>query len=212
MFLNILLFYSFSTFAILSSILVILATNPVFSVLFLIVSFFNISALCFMIEFEFLPIVLLIIYVGAIAVLFLFIVMMLNIKISELRENSVQYLPIIVIFSILFFFNMSVILQSNCQNIILENDKTIFFLKDLINTYENHFDFISWISYKDNLKNVGIVMFTHYFFDFILSGMVLLVAMIGAIILTLHKKFTNRNQNLYSQITRDWNKTVVLYN
>ena len=211
MFLNILLFYSFATFAIISSILVVLATNPVFSVLFLILSFFNISALSFMIEFEFLPIVLLIIYVGAIAVLFLFIIMMLNIKISELKENSIQYIPAILIFSILFFINVSMIIQTNFQNVTLENTATVYFLKDFINTFDNQFDFTSWVSFKDNLENIGAILFTNYFFDFILSGIILLLAMIGAIILTLHKKFTNKSQNIYSQITRDLTKTVVLY-
>ena len=107
--LSLLLFYFFGCLGIGSSMMVVLSRNPVFSVLFLILSFFNISALLFLLELEFLPIVFLVVYVGAVAVLFLFVLMMLNIKLAELRENTTHYLPIacFLFFYLLFRANFN---------------------------------------------------------------------------------------------------------
>jgi NADH-quinone oxidoreductase subunit J len=98
------LFYLFSSITILSSILVIFSKNPVYSALFLILAFCNTSSLLFILQLEFLPITLLVVYVGAIAVLFLFVLMMLNIKYTELKEENSHYIPIASVFAIVFFF------------------------------------------------------------------------------------------------------------
>jgi NADH:ubiquinone oxidoreductase subunit 6 (subunit J) len=92
----------FSLLAMISSFMIIISRNPIFSVLYLILSFFNISATIFLLELEFLPIVFLVVYVGAVAVLFLFVLMMLNIKIAELKETTYHYLPIAIIFFFIF--------------------------------------------------------------------------------------------------------------
>jgi NADH-quinone oxidoreductase subunit J len=106
MFISFGLFYLFAAFSILCSLFVITTKNPVFSILFLVLSFCNVSGLLFLFNFEFLPIAFLVIYVGAIAVLFLFVLMMLNIKLAELKENYFGFLPISIILSFVFIVEL----------------------------------------------------------------------------------------------------------
>jgi NADH:ubiquinone oxidoreductase subunit 6 (subunit J) len=101
-----LFFYTFACFGILSSFMIVVTKNPIFSVLFLIITFFNVSSLLLLIEIDFLPIVFLIVYVGAVAILFLFVLMMLNIKISELKENTNHFIPIAMFLFVIFFFEL----------------------------------------------------------------------------------------------------------
>ena len=100
------LFYLFSGLATISTLMVVISKNPVFAVLFLILSFFNLSVLLFLLGLEFLPITFLIVYVGAIAVLFLFVLIMLNIKTAELREGTRHYLPSSIFLGFIFFFEL----------------------------------------------------------------------------------------------------------
>ena len=107
MYLHDLLFFLLVVFGLISSMMVVLTKNPVFSILFLILCFCDVSCMLFLLEIEYLPLMFLVIYVGAIAVLFLFVIMMLNIKIAEMKENSLHFLPIVIIFSVIFSFQIN---------------------------------------------------------------------------------------------------------
>lgn len=184
--------YIFNIYAILiilSSLMVIVSINPIHSVLFLILVFFNASALLILLEVEFLAMIFLIIYVGAIAVLFLFVVMMLNIKIIISNVNILKYLPIGGIIAFIFLIEM--ILFLNYDFIVAEGTNSI--------TY------IEWsrqLSHLTNLESIGKLMYTYYYDLFLISGFILLVAMNGAIVLTLHLNTEVKKQNIFNQVYR----------
>ena len=209
MFLNTLLFYFFSSFLLLSSLFLILSRNPVFSVLFLILAFFNAAGLLFLIIFELLPISFIIIYVGAVAVLFLFVLMMLNIKLAELLDTGSNFLPITILFMALFFIEFFVILLFDFESLELLNSNAIFLLSDFINPQKININFPSYIGAPSNILNISHALFSKYFFEFLGSGLVLLLAMVGTITLTLQKRFINKYQNVYYQILRDHKRSIV---
>nr|YP_010888146.1 NADH dehydrogenase subunit 6 [Fushitsunagia catenata]WJJ67923.1 NADH dehydrogenase subunit 6 [Fushitsunagia catenata] len=185
------LFILFSTFALLSSLMVISLKNAVHSVLFLILVFCNFAALLLLLGAEFLAFMLLIVYVGAIAVLFLFVVMMLNIKSSPFNFNFFSIFPLGLIISAVFLVQIN-------------------FMGEQLNTFnltQNDLVWTSWFLEEDNITNieaVGFVLYTHYSLLFLLSGMVLLVAMIGVIVLTLHQRTDVKKQKIEFQLTRDF--------
>nr|WOL37367.1 NADH dehydrogenase subunit 6 [Polyopes affinis] len=189
------LFLLFSSFALMSSLMVISLKNAVHSVLFLILVFCNIGGLLLLFGAEFLSFMLLIVYVGAIAVLFLFVVMMLNVKTVPTNISSFSILPIGVLFFIILFGQ-------------LLSTITEF---DLFNLQQNNLIWISWILEKDNTTNieaVGKVLYTHYSFLFLLSSLILLVAMIGAIVLTMHQRTDVRKQKIETQMNRRFEGAV----
>lgn len=189
------LFLFFSTFALLSSIMVISLKNAVHSVLFLILVFCNTASLLLLLGAEFLAFMLLIVYVGAIAVLFLFVVMMLNIKSSPFRFNFFSIFPLGLIVSIIFL--IQVINVSEHLN--------------MFNLAQNNLIWISWFLEENNLTNieaVGYVLYTQYSLLFLLAGMVLLVAMIGVIVLTLHQRTDVKKQKIELQLTRNFHGVV----
>jgi len=195
--------------AILSSIMVIGSPNPIHSVLFLILVFCNASALLIFLEVEFLAMIFLVIYVGAIAVLFLFVVMMLNINMAELNENILRYLPIGGIIGIIFLIEMFAILD---RDLIVLNKIN----ETVVNVHsQNPFiviqpiDWISQLTQLTNIELFGLVMYTHYFYLFILASIILLVAMIGAIVLTVHQTKDAKRQNVVDQLARDAQQTIV---
>nr|YP_008994187.1 NADH dehydrogenase subunit 6 [Gracilariopsis chorda]AGO19239.1 NADH dehydrogenase subunit 6 [Gracilariopsis chorda] len=199
MYTDLFLYFLFSSFALLASLMVISLSNAVHSVLFLILVFCNIAGLLLLLGAEFLSFMLLIVYVGAIAVLFLFVVMMLNIKKTSTTLSFFFNRPIgIITFSILFNQLLGVF-----------NDFDTFGLKqkDLI--------WISWITEHNNLTNiqaVGKVFYTKYSFLFILSGLILLVAMLGAIILTMHQRTDVKKQKIELQLNRNFGGSVKFIN
>lgn len=132
MFLGSFLSSLFSCFAILTSFMVILTKNPVYSIFFLILSFFNVTSLLFTLQVEFLPISFIVIYVGAIAVLFLFVVMMLNIKLAELNVTQFQYLPALIIFAIIFVTNALLLIRLDFIPINVLAISDLYFLSDLL--------------------------------------------------------------------------------
>jgi NADH-quinone oxidoreductase subunit J len=205
------LFYFFSSLAILASFFVIFTKNPVFATLFLIFTFTNVSSLLFLFNFEFLPISFLIIYVGAIAVLFLFVLMMLNIKLAELQESYITLLPVSLIFSIIFLVNLIFLLRSEFLFLYVPNADAVLFLSDLLSTASQRVNFNSLLGLNSNLKIIALAIYTDYLFAFLISSFVLLLAMVAAIILTIQKSFTSKSQNVYAQIMGDFNKTVVNY-
>ena len=178
-------FFLFSAFLVTTCIFVIFSKNPVNSVLFLVLAFLNSTFLFILIGAEFVGIILAIVYIGAVAILFLFVVMMLDIQKTTLMLNIKKYVPIAIVFA-------SIILAEIIYLTIYKSSKVN---PDTIIRYEN------------NTEQIGDVLYTKYFIDFQLSGIVLLLAMIGAIVLT-HvyrpsiKRQNIEKQNQTSQITR----------
>nr|YP_009317539.1 NADH dehydrogenase subunit 6 [Gelidium sclerophyllum]AOX48991.1 NADH dehydrogenase subunit 6 [Gelidium sclerophyllum] len=190
MIIEIFLFSMFSLFALISSLMVITLKNAVHSVLFLILVFCNVAGLLLLLGAEFLSFMLLIVYVGAIAVLFLFVVMMLNIKIDLLDLSSISLIPLgLMIFSSLFFqFNPTI--------------KEFYIYKSI---YQQPI-IVSWIAeerFLSNIKVIGGVLYTDYSLLFLLSSLILLIAMIGVIVLTMHQRTDVKKQQIETQLIRN---------
>jgi len=176
-------FYVFSLVAVLSALMVISARNPVHSVLFLILSFVNASGLFILLGAEFLAMILVIVYVGAVAVLFLFVVMMLDINFVKLREGFLQYLPFGALLGIVLIIELGILFLTRSFS---ENSLSKFVESPMINEIEN-------------TKLIGQVLYTDYFYLFQISGLILLVAMVGSITLTLRDRGQVKRQNISQQ-------------
>ena len=192
-----LFFYFFSFIAIVSSVMVISSKNTVHSVFFLILDFISISCLFIMVGAEFLGMIMLIVYVGAVAVLFLFVVMMLNVaqQGKELYENinTYSHLPIGLIVGLIIFFELIIVVSG-------WKYKPEIFSIDSISLNQN----------ITNTHSIGNVLYTDYIHLFQLSGMILLVAMIGAIVLTFKKRSGIKRQSYIDQISREKDAGVSL--
>nr|YP_010470386.1 NADH dehydrogenase subunit 6 [Symbiochloris sp. SG-2018]UVF37874.1 NADH dehydrogenase subunit 6 [Symbiochloris sp. SG-2018] len=191
------LFYIFSFFAIICSCFVIQSQNPVHSVLFLILVFFQSTGLLILMGLDFFSFIFLIIYVGAITTLFLFVVMMLNIKFTEINEKKLRYLPIGGLLGLMSFAEIF---------LMLNKELVLFNINDTNLVYLN---WKSTLTYLSNIEAVGSLIYTYYFNAFILASLILLVAMVGAIMLTLEKSSFVKRQNIYDQTTREYSKTVI---
>ena len=183
---TIFLFFIVSIIIVTSSLLVILSKNPIHSVLFLILVFFNTAILFLFSGAEFLAMILLIVYIGAVAVLFLFVIMMLDINTAKLRQGFLNYLPIGLFVGFIILLELLYVISQS---------KLIFLTKNI--TENKITDEIF-----ENTKIIGNVLYTDYFLLFQLSGIILLVAMIGAILLTLRKREGAKKQNIYKQILK----------
>lgn len=168
-------FYFFSSIVILSSFLVIFVSNPVHSVLFLIFTFFNAAIIFLIFKAEFLAMTLLIVYVGAVAVLFLFVVMMLNISESIIKEGFLRYFPFGLLLISIFLIELFMIFYSDE---IIFPESGLIKINEIMNLGMN------------NTKSLGLFLYTDYFIIFQISGFLLLLAMIGAIVLA-HSDFKN---------------------
>ena len=192
-------FYIFSAIAIISAIMVTVSKNTVHSVFFLILDFISISCLFIMIGAEFLGMIMLIVYVGAVAVLFLFVVMMLNVAQQKnqwfLSAESSKHIPVGLIISTLIFFELI---------IVIGGWKYKPELIDKVNLTTN--DGIS------NTHSLGQILYTDYIHVFQISGMILLVAMIGAIVLTFRKRSGVKKQSYIKQISRERSEGVEVMN
>ena len=198
------LFYLFSSLTLLSGIMVIQARNPVHSVLFLILVFFNAAGLLVLLNLDFFAMIFLVVYVGAIAVLFLFVVMMLNIKLAEINEKRLRYLPIGLLLGLLFLFEIL---------LIVDNDLIPLLFYDNFQAFAEYreLNFVDWsntIHTVTNIQAIGNILYTYYFYYFLLSSVILLVAMIGAIVLTMQKGIRIKRQEVFLQNTRDFAKTI----
>jgi len=189
-------FYAFAAVTLISAFMVIAARNPVHSVLYLILAFFNSAALFLLMGAEFIAMILVIVYVGAVAVLFLFVVMMLDINVAELRQGFLKYLPIGAAVGLVLFAELMLALG------------VWVISPSVVGTVAANQAALAKIS---NTGAIGRVLYTNYFFLFQAAGMVLLVAMIGAIVLTLRQRQGVRRQKIAEQIarTRDQAVTVV---
>jgi len=190
-------FYIFSLIAIVSAIMVTVSKNTVHSVFFLILDFISISCLFIMIGAEFLGMIMLIIYVGAVAVLFLFVVMMLNVAQQKnqwfsARESS-KHIPVGLIISTIIFFELIIVIGG------------WKYKPDLVSSMSLNID-----NSISNTHAIGYVVYTDYIHIFQLSGMILLVAMIGAIVLTFRKRSGVKRQSYFSQISRERTDGVEL--
>lgn len=206
-----LFFCFFSSFAIVSAILVILSKNPVFSVLFLITTFCNVSALLFLLNLEFLPVTFLIVYVGAIAVLFLFVLMMLNINLSELKLDGYHFMPTLLILTLVFIAELSVLTRLEFIPLDVSFLQNTTFISDFCNCNAIFNESAYYFAIDDNIKLIGQILFVDYSSHFIIVAYVLLLAMVGTINLTLKKKFVSKTQNVYFQVVRNHNKSLYFY-
>lgn len=211
MFTSLSLFYFFSSLSILTSLFVITTKNPVFSILFLILSFANVSCLLFLFNFEFLPIAFLVIYVGAIAVLFLFVLMMLNIKLAELQENYSSFIPVAAVFGVVFLVELLFLFRAEFVFLDVPSQNSLLFLSEFIEVSSNNLSFSHFFCLNSNLKTIAFSIFNDHLFAFLIAGYILLLALVVAIILTIQKSFVSKTQNVYSQILADYNNTVVNY-
>ncbi len=178
------LFYIFSTITILSSFFVVFSSNPVHSVLFLIFSFFNVAVIFLLSNAEFLAMTLIIVYVGAVAVLFLFVVMMLNINEVIVKEGFLRYFPLGLILISIFLTELIVVFKDI----------------DLFGASESGINIESLVSLgNENTKSLGLFLYTDFFIIFQISGFLLLVAMIGAIVLAHDEKVNAKGQNVFRQ-------------
>lgn|SRR3990167_457393 len=240
--------------------MVIVSRNPIHSIFFLILAFIGISAIMFTFNIEFLPIIFLVVYVGAVSVLFLFVVMMLNIKIIETYENFFNYLPVGIFIGFIFFIELYLFFLKDLNIyfydmkdyyslykyitdcLIYTNNEEFLFnflgysegslksfypedlnISDFVYTFESRFltyqlfdyldnffniEYVSYISEKEALTDIEIiaqVIYQHKFFAFIISSLILLIAMIGAIVLTLTIKrdnFSTKRQDISEQVYR----------
>lgn len=188
-----------SILIILTATMIILAKNPVHSILFLVIVFVCTTGLLILLGAEFVGMLFLVVYVGAITVLFLFVVMMLNIKIIELNERFVRYLPIGAFLGVIFLLEIIFLIDKNFITHNLDPNENYFLITN---------DFLSNISSLVNIEQIGLVLYTKFVYLFLLSGMILLIAMLGAIVLTLNQKLKNKRQDYYSQTNKSINNSI----
>ena len=186
-------FYLFATITIVAGFMVVAARNPVHSVLFLILAFFNSAALFVLVGAEFLAMILVIVYVGAVAVLFLFVVMMLDINFVELRQGFIHYLPVGAVIGLILLVELLLVLGSW---VVVPEAATVAAAPapaEITNTHA-----------------LGNILYTDFVYLFQGAGMILLVAMIGAIVLTLRSREGVRRQKIADQVGRRRDQAVEL--
>ena len=190
-------FYSFSFIAIFSAIMVTASKNTVHSVFFLILDFISVSCLFIMIGAEFLGMMMLIVYVGAVAVLFLFVVMMLNVAQQKNQwfasSKSSSHIPFGLLFSVIIFFELIIVIGG------------WKYKPELVSSLPSNA-----VSETTNTHSIGAVLYTDYIHLFQISGMILLIAMIGAIVLTFRQRSGLKRQSYFKQISREKHEGVEL--
>jgi NADH-quinone oxidoreductase subunit J len=180
-------FWLFATVCIASAVMVISSRNPVHSVLFLILAFVNAAGLFMLMGAEFLAMILIVVYVGAVAVLFLFVVMMLDVDFTELRQGFLAYLPVGALIGIVLLAELITVVFAWA----IEPNVSNFITSPIPPVHE-----------VNNTEALGLVLYTRYVYFFQAAGLILLVAMVGAIVLTLQHKPNVRRQNIAAQVAR----------
>ena len=188
-------FYLFSAVLLGSGLMVIGARNPVHSVLFLILAFFNAAGLFVLLGAEFLAMLLIVVYVGAVAVLFLFIVMMLDIDFVELRSGFLSYMPIGLLVGLVLLAELIVAIGGWAIS------------PDVAATLGEP---IPDLADKSNIEAIGALLYTKYVYYFLSAAMILLVAMIGAIVLTLHHRKDVKRQDITRQVARSVENSIEI--
>ncbi len=180
-----LFFYLFAGLCVASAFMVVASRNPVHSVLYLILAFVNAAGLFVMMGAEFLAMILIVVYVGAVAVLFLFVVMMLDVDFAELKKGALQYLPIGVVIGGIFLAELLLVVGSWAIGPGVPHAIAAPIPANITNT-----------------EAIGRVLYTNYVYFFEVAGLILLVAMVGAIVLTLHHKVRAKRQDIGEQVAR----------
>lgn len=191
------LFYFFNSFMIISAIMVVSATNAVYSIFFLILVFVNATFIMFLLNTEFLALTIILVYIGAVAVLFLFVVMMLDIKQIDKKEKNVFFfLPINIVIGFIILMTIYLILF-----------KDLTFNLTSINPELIYLNWINLITPFSNIELIGQFLYTYGFLYFIQAGLILLLAMIGAIVLTMQTGQVIRRQHISEQVSRNINNS-----
>ena len=188
-------FYLFSAVTVFAAVMVISSKNPVHSVLFLILAFFNSAGLFVLLGAEFLAMILVVVYVGAVAVLFMFVVMMLDINIAELKQGFLQYLPLGGVVGLILLLELILALGG----FIISSQSQSSIAAPRPNANE-----------VTNTEAIGNLIYTNYIYFFQAAGLILLVAMIGAIVLTHRSRENVRKQNISDQINRRPEDTIEI--
>jgi NADH-quinone oxidoreductase subunit J len=199
------LFFVFSTGSLLSAILMVRAKNPVHAVFFLVLVFMNCSGLFCLLGLEYFALVNLLVYVGALAILFLVVVMLLNISLTEIIAHQRGTYPIASLFLALLIFLVMFALLQPASNL---------FLAPLLNPllFENNLTYYSWENLNNagsNVKQLGIALYTLHTDLLIIASLLLLVAIVGAVALTLKRRAHAPQQDVFAQHNRDFNKIVM---
>jgi NADH-quinone oxidoreductase subunit J len=187
MIINAIFFYLFAGITVASAVMVVTAKNPVHSVLFLILAFVNAAGLFVLLGAEFLAMILIVVYVGAVAVLFLFVVMMLDVDFAELRQGFLSYLPVGALVGAVLLAELLVVVGGWAIGPEVAQAVTAP---------------IPPASAINNTQALGLVLYTRYVYFFQAAGVILLVSMIGAIVMTLQHKPSVRRQNIAAQVAR----------
>jgi len=195
------LFYTFSSVLVACSFMVITVQNAVYSVLFLVLSFLSSASLLFLLKCEFLSLVFILIYVGAIAILFLFVVMMLDLKISNRSKNNLKYFP--------FGFTIGSVFLTEIVLVVTETFKTNPYKNSILsNFYVNWFDKIDVFM---EIQAIGQVVYTQYVLQFLVAGNVLLLATLAAVVLTINTNLKNvdKTQVIFKQLSRNYKNVLI---
>jgi NADH-quinone oxidoreductase subunit J len=195
------LFYFFSNILLISALMIIIVQNSIYSVLFLVLSFVTSASILFLFECEFVALMFITIYVGAIAVLFLFVVMMLDIKTVYSTKDTLKYFPFGSFVGFVFLIEILLVIFKNFK----------------INPYQNSFLFnfcTNWFDKIDSftdLEAIGQVLYTYYVLQFLVAGIILLLAVVGSVVLTINTTVKNtKHQVIFKQLSRNY-KNVLLY-
>ncbi len=186
-----LLFYLFSFIMIASAFMVILSRNPVHSVLFLILCFFNSAGIFLILGAEFLAFILVIVYVGAVAVLFLFVVMMLDVEFKSISSTVISYLPIGLTIGVIVLAELMLVLFTWKRDYSVTDNSSI--------TTDTQYS---------NTEIIGLVLYTDNILFFQLAGLILLASMIGAIVLTVNHRPSAKRQDINKQVERDAESSI----
>jgi len=200
-----LIFYAFSFFLLFSGLMVISSRNPVHSVLWLILAFFCASGLFLLLGAEFLAMVLVVVYVGALAVMFLFVVMMLNINVETVKRSLNKLWPLCFLVILVFAADLYLIYNKSLT--------THHFYNANATVKAPFVDEVHQIPSFDEVTNVhalGRIIYTDYFYVFQLSGLILLIAMVSAIVLTLREKRFSKRQDISKQVSRTRKKSIEI--
>ena len=189
--------------------MVIFSTNTVHSILYLILLFCNATAVLLLLNLDYIAMVYIVVYVGAIAILFLFVVMMLNIKLLEIKENFWVYTPLAFVIGVVLDGNFVYLFRINSLDVtVLElvNNNMQYSTSKTTNFVYN--DWLSAILIYENIQSIGLVLYSYYGFALVLLSFLLLVAMMGSIILTLKESVIHKRQDTFKQTQNDFVKTI----
>lgn len=199
-----LIFFFFSFVLVISSLMIIFSQNSIYSVLFLVLSFFSSSNILFLLECEYISLMFIIIYVGAIAVLFLFVVMMLDIKTLQLVKYSLKYFPFGSLIGIIFLVEILLIVPTTFET---TNPYSVSFLSNCYFDWFNQFD--SFIE----VSSIGHLLYTDYLIQFLLAGNILLLATVGPVALTfVRSSKITKTQVTFKQLSRNYNSVIYTSN